>query len=856
MRPVLKSSRLAFNALGRAQFLRPLQARLAYTSTVAATLHSCQRICLPEIPELHKQDFLDLLIPENTTRRRQVENVDGPSPKNVVMHELEKTAHRTFTAKGAPAYDSTLSPTLDAFSGIARYTSLADMTELLGRAWKEDPGLTLRIIWNLRSIHDGKGEKEGFYRAFGWLYKNHPRTAISNLHLLAEPTCTSGKKNKGAGAHGYWKDLLNILALETVDELGNSKFKFLHNQQPRQTSKSDDENLEESKESKEPKERLPDPSRALRAQEANEAAKQEAAAKRKAKHNEAFEHLANKLSTDANFRALYIAVARLFADRLIKDLQIARELETQPATDRLSILKQISLAGKWAPTPGGSHDRVTNIATAVSELIYASQSAGTYPSVLKEPLPDRERAAVLRSYYQRWTLTALRRITGCIEPLMAANRWTEIKYNRVPSRCMKNNMERFIKHDPEGFEKYLISVEQNKKTISGATLFPDELVAQAMALQRVVDAFDKKEDEDSEEHGKKNHTQKDAVMRKVKEFRKEIALKQLRVLDAQWKTLLESLRNSGSIQKSIAVCDVSGSMGSFGDKYNKNDVQPIFPAVALSLVLASLSKPPFAGGFITFSATPSFKQVDLTKPLGEQVFGFESDDWGMTTNLFSVFLDLLLPIAIKNKVKQEDMIERLFVFTDMQFDESQLTNEHYEFHEPPPQVVRVYVEGVEVENEAEDEGENENENEDVIVETEYGVFDEAAAQREMIKWENRRREALRKCVAEWTTNYDAIEKAYADAGYKAPEIVFWNLAGQGVNRTVEATSARKGVAMMTGFSPAMLKVFMEGEGSLDELAQAGETEGVEKKPKEEIDPISVMKKALMVPSFDGLVVVD
>ncbi|KAF4620909.1 hypothetical protein D9613_001072 [Agrocybe pediades] len=848
MRPVLKSSRLAFNAWGRAQFLRPLQARLAYTSTVAATLNSCQRICLPQIPELHKQDFLDLLIPENTTRRQQVENVDEPLPKNVVMHELVKTAHRTFTAKGAPAYDSTLSPTLDAFSGIARYTSLADMTALLERAWKEDPGLTLRIIWNLRSIHDGKGEKEVFYRAFGWLYKNHPRTAISSLHVLVEPTCTSGKKNKGAGAHGYWKDLLNILALETVDELGNSKFKFLHNQQPRQTSKSDDENLEEPKELKE---RLPDPSRALRAQEANEAAKQEAAAKRKAKHNEAFEHLANKLSTDPNFRALYIAVARLFADRLIKDLQIARELETQPATDRLSILKQISLAGKWAPTPGGSHDRVTNIATAVSELIYASQSAGTYPSVLKEPLPDRERAAVLRSYYQRWTLTELRRITGCIEPLMAANRWTEIKYNRVPSRCMKNNMERFIKHDPEGFEKYLISVEQNKKTISGATLFPDELVAQAMALQRVVDAFDKKEDEDSEEHGKKNHTQKDAVMHKVKEFRKEIALKQLRVLDAQWKTLLEYLRNSGSIQKSIAVCDVSGSMGSFGDKYNKNDVQPIFPAVALSLVLASLSKPPFAGGFITFSATPSFKQVDLTKPLGEQVFGFESDDWGMTTNLSSVFLDLLLPIAIKNKVKQEDMIERLFVFTDMQFDESQLSYEHYGHDEP--QVVQVYEEGVEIE----DEDKGENENEDDIEETEYDdVFDEAANQREVIEWENRRREALQKCAAEWTTNYDAIEKAYADAGYKAPEIVFWDLAGQGVSRTVEATSDRKGVAMMTGFSPAMLKVFMEGEGSLDELAQARETEGVEKKPKEEIDPISVMRKALMVPSFDGLVVVD
>lgn len=34
----------------------------------------------------------------------------------------------------------------------------------LGSAWEEDPNLTLRIIWNTRSIHDGKGEKELFYR--------------------------------------------------------------------------------------------------------------------------------------------------------------------------------------------------------------------------------------------------------------------------------------------------------------------------------------------------------------------------------------------------------------------------------------------------------------------------------------------------------------------------------------------------------------------------------------------------------------------------------------------------------------------------------------------------------------------
>lgn len=41
----------------------------------------------------------------------------------------------------------------------------------------------------------------------------------------------------------------------------------------------------------------------------------------------------------------------------------------------------------------------------------------------------------------------------------------------------------------------------------------------------------------------------------------------------------------------------------------------------------------------------------------------------MNTDLNKVFLDLLLPLAIKHQVKQENMTKRLFIFFDMQFDE-------------------------------------------------------------------------------------------------------------------------------------------------------------------------------------------
>jgi hypothetical protein len=65
--------------------------------------------------------------------------------------------------------------------------------------------------------------------AFGWLYDNHPRTAITNLHVLVEPVCVKSEEDPGR-AHGYWKDLLNIIALATVDELSNiaKPSRFLH----------------------------------------------------------------------------------------------------------------------------------------------------------------------------------------------------------------------------------------------------------------------------------------------------------------------------------------------------------------------------------------------------------------------------------------------------------------------------------------------------------------------------------------------------------------------------------------------------------------------------------------------------
>ncbi|KAJ6512554.1 hypothetical protein C8R45DRAFT_1059263 [Mycena sanguinolenta] len=633
-----------------------------------------------------------------------------------MMDALQQFSHRTQTQNSAPAYDSTSSPTLDAFNQLTRFSWGERVGDILDKAWAEDPHVTLKIIWNLRSIHDGKSEKEAFYRAFGWLYDNHSRTAITNLHLLVEPVCVkSGQEPDNGRVHGYWKDLLNILVLATVNELSNisKPSRFLHNRPDRRQTRLEGR-----------EQRLVDP----------------------------------------KYRALYIAVARLFAQRLLMDWRFMLDAEAAETLDaRKDLLRNISLASKWAPSLRGSHNRRTNIATAISRLFYhqAKDFLPTFscPSALENhpALESAEVVDIMRSFFRRWLLTPLRAASLVTETLMSANRWTEIPYNRVSSVCMKDNRERFLKHDSEGFHKYLVSVEKGKLTISGATLLPHELLVEVYRWSEgySLTSFD------------------------------EVAKMNLRVVEAQWNTLVQNLRDAGTLDNAIAVYDVSGSMGLLSIPYDPMRIQPIFPAISLSLLLAQLAKPPFNGGFITFSSTPEFVRLDPAASPYDTFQRMNKSRWGANTDFRAVFLDFLLPLAIQNKVKPEDMIRCVFVFFDMQFDNAART------------------------------------------------------------WD-----ANARGTNAWETNYDIIERKFKAAGYEVLQIVFWNLSSFNM---VEVAADRKGVAMMSGFSPSMLKVFM---GEEETVEAEPESEGKGEGRGHEFNPPNVMLKALSRPSFDKLVVVD
>jgi hypothetical protein len=485
----------------------------------------------------------------------------------------------------------------------------------------------------------------------------------------------------------------------------------------------------------------------------------------------------------------------MFAEQIRNDVKVMEELKTVDIKEDkqrwYQLLKSISLAGKWAPSPSGSHDRVTNISTAICQLLFSPDgplAVGPLPSATPYPIPNNtENCIILRSFYSRWVLKPLREVIRPPRRLTSEQKRTKRKrtnYSRIPSVCMSRNKSRFIQRNPNGFGQYMADVEKGKKKISGATLMPHELVGEAI---RLIDAI-----------GKVRDSSKFPL---VVELKKRIIEQEIKAVNAQWRALIEKMKESGSLENCIALCDVSAGMGYMND-YDPKDVSQIFPAIGLTLMLASLTKPPFNAGFIAFSSAPQFISLESMEEKGlvSIVDELTRKNWswrGMKFDFKAVFKKLILSIAKEHNIAKEDMIKRVFVFSDMEFDVGEDDDDRSDGYDDHSD----YMD--------DDDGDDED--------------------------TNKRK-----------TAHDKVEQAYKKAGYDVPEIVYWNLAGPNSwEETVYVKSDRKGAAIMSGPSPAMLKIFMTGE----------ETEG-SVGVENELTPLSVMKKVLFKKSFDGLVVVD
>ena len=571
---------------------------------------------------------------------------------------LDDRDGKMLTENADVAYRDSGEALVDLFFELEDVISADRLKKVLETAWKHDSDATLKIIWNARSIHLGKSSRNTFYRAVGWLAEQHPLTLISNLSWLVRPLIRKKAPKKTdqndadveivepmnadsdfeivgeeddeldgrpeqkkikldsdttefdiqfGVSHGYWKDLLNILALTVNDQLKT-------NGDPRSVL-----NVEKPAKKKYKRDWTED--------------------RKKTVDVERHDRIVEKLKNDNFYKALHLTVARLFADQLKTD---AARLQSKERAE----IKLITLAAKWAPTHKGMHDQHTCIVSSIAELLHP------FDIVCPNDVDPADRELYIkyaRIAYQSQTLSPLRKHLDIVERNITAETFNDIKYERVPSLAMSRYTSLFAQKDFERFDAYIDKVAAGKSSISGATLLPSTLVAAV----------------DPSANFRGSSTKAKAADAMVEKKLREI---QMKALDGQWNTLVQRIKDSGAMESSIAVCDVSGSMSSpcFPDQ-----TCPLDSSIGLSLLLAEVTSAPFGGAFITFSDTPQVMRVggpEDKRSFAEKVSYIENSNWSMNTDFVAVFEKLILPMAIENKLSQEDMVKQVFVFSDMQFD--------------------------------------------------------------------------------------------------------------------------------------------------------------------------------------------
>lgn len=287
--------------------------------------------------------------------------------------------------------------------------------------------------------------------------------------------------------------------------------------------------------------------------------------------------------------------------------QVKIDYDTLINSDNGSGKVTVSLAGKWAPTDGTHYDHHPMFSC---KLIRAHLG-----------MTNKE---------YRQMLVKLREHINVLEMLMCTQQFDKIDFSKIPGVAMKKMSKAFNRTtNSDGMEseerkqlnmsykEFLEKLKKGETKVNITGIQPHELV-------------------DRYYHDRGNDVDD--------------------LVEEQWITHIKKIMECGSFNKVTAVVDVSGSM----------EGEPMKVAISLGITVAECTTGPFAKQIITFHEKPSWhKLTGLT--LKDKVHCMKQCPWGGSTNLRAVF-QLILDEALRYQLVPEQMVDTLFVFTDMQFD--------------------------------------------------------------------------------------------------------------------------------------------------------------------------------------------
>jgi hypothetical protein len=301
----------------------------------------------------------------------------------------------------------------------------------------------------------------------------------------------------------------------------------------------------------------------------------------------------------------YIAIKNVNHNDFEVDMmaqQLRKDKESLATND------SVSLCAKWAPTERDRTDKKIQSAQRLALKLF----------------PDDN--TKLMEKYRKEYIAPLRKRIDIVESYMTSDRWKQISYDKVPAVATRRLKNAFVKHDPDGYQKYLAKVRSGEKKINVTGILPHELV------KFYIDNPLRTECDET--------------------------------IELQWQALIDNMLSTGRFKNMIAVADVSGSM------YDDNSVRPIDVSIALSILIAKCnSSSHFKNKIISFSDNPVIFELKGTT-LCENVHNILTNlPMGYSTNVESVF-DLLINSGTMFDIPPEDMPSDIVLLSDMQFNEA------------------------------------------------------------------------------------------------------------------------------------------------------------------------------------------
>lgn len=198
----------------------------------------------------------------------------------------------------------------------------------------------------------------------------------------------------------------------------------------------------------------------------------------------------------------------------------------------------------------------------------------------------------------------------------------------------------------------------------------------------------------------------------------------------------------------ICVADGSGSMRT---TVGNTRVTALEVANALAIYFAERCSGQFKNNYISFSEHPQLVDLSRGKTLRDKIQIALNYDEVANTNIEAVF-DLILQTAINKGMKQTDIPKNILILSDMEFDDCATCG-----------------------------------------------------------YSNRNRGAswFNPCIAPTTKLFKTISARYEAHGYKLPRLIFWNICSR--TGTIPVKENDLGVALVSGFSPAVMKMVLSGK---------------------------------------------